>query len=54
MKAYIKPTVNVVVVEMQAMVCTSTTGLDGVSVSKNSFGGGGVDARRGGDWDDED
>lgn len=57
MKAYIKPSIEVTVVEMQPLMdnsITSTAGLNGVTMGEGDFSGGAADSRRGGIWDDED
>ena len=54
-KTYIKPSVEVVCLELENMIANSVTGvsgLDGLSVSNEDFGGGAADAKGRGNADD--
>ena len=54
MKAYIKPSVSIEQVKLQAILAGST-GLEDVTHSDEEFGGGTVDSRTHHSiWDDED
>ena len=55
MKKYIKPNIDVIAVNVQHIMADSVEGLDGVTTSQQSFGGGKGDSREsGGFFDDED
>lgn len=56
MKTYIKPNIEVTMVEVQPLMQNSvkSTSLNGVTVSDTDFGGGSADSRGGSIWSDED
>lgn len=43
MKKYIKPTTEIVVIESQAIICTSPTGVEGTANMSSSIGEGTTD-----------
>ena len=55
-KNYMKPTMNVVNMQIANMICSSDKSVTNVSGSGLKYGGAGNDVARsrGGDWDDED
>ena len=55
-KNYMKPTMDVVNMQIANMICASDKSVTNVSGSGLKYGGAGNDVARsrGGDWDDED